>query len=392
MINSNFLSTLKKKIDKLDIHTIKNLISDLIEELEMTKTVFNSMSEGVIVIENDDKIIFINKIALKILEINSNLVLGESIENTIPNNQIKSVIKTAIKNEEKIINYEFRINSEYTEFISLSLYPLVKNGKIIGNVIVIKDISLAKENERKLRHAEGLAAITIISAGIAHEIKNPLGAISIHVQLMEQEMKKCSCSLSEDLKYSLNVVKEEIDRLSEIVNNFLFAVRPLKPDLMLTNYKLFLDKFIALIHPELKSKKIKLLKNYSELSDIWMDEKYFKQALLNLLQNSIASLVNEKNPTIEIDAYIDNNSVITEIIDNGCGIPEENQTKIFDPYFTTKKFGTGLGLTIFYKIIKEHNGDASFTSKPGQTIFYIKLPLPYIDERLIEYNQNIIEE
>ena len=174
----------------------------------------------------------------------------------------------------------------------------------------------------------------------------------------------------------------------EILNNFLFTVRPLKPEFMLVNLKTFLDRFSDFIIPELKAKNIKFKKNYNNLPDVWIDEKLFKQALLNLIQNSIAAIKNQENDnegTIEIDAYSQNNYVIIEITDNGIGIQEEIQNKIFDPYFTTKSNGTGLGLTIVYKIVKEHNGYISFISKKGETVFSIKIPCYNIEQGLIEY-------
>ena len=275
------------------------------------------------------------------------------------------------------------LDSNNPKYISFSLYPLAKEGKIIGNIIILNDITLEKENKNKLRQAESLAALTTISAGIAHEIKNPLGAISIHIQLLEQELDKYKQGFSKDFKYSIEVIKEEIERLNNIVVDFLITVRPLKAELMLTNLNIFLDKFVNFITPELESKNIIIRRNFSDLPDVWLDEKYFKQALLNLIKNSIASI--KENGIIEIEAYQKQNYLFLNIIDNGSGITEEIQPKVFNPYFTTKNTGTGLGLTIVYKIVKEHKGEISFSSKKGETIFTIKLPLSYIKEGLIEY-------
>ena len=158
---------------------------------------------------------------------------------------------------------------------------------------------------------------------------------------------------------------------------------------MPVNLKEFLDKFLDFILPELDTNHIKLKKNYSNLPDIWLDENHLKQALLNLIQNSIHSIKDRGNEDafIEIESFQEKNYVFINIIDNGIGIDEHIQTKIFDPYFTTKNYGTGLGLTIVYKIIQEHNGDISFSSnKSGETIFTLRFPIKYIEEGLIEYN------
>ena len=384
MINSNFISIFKQKIDKLDVNTIKVFLYELIDEYENFKTVFNSMKEAVIVLDIESNVTFYNKMAGKLLEIGGRNQVGFNFNEIIKNKYFSELINKTIQKEERIDDIEIRIESNNPRYLSFSLHPLVKDGKIIGNIVILEDITLEKENKHKLRQAESLAALTTISAGIAHEIKNPLAAISIHLQLLEDEMKKKENELSTNFNYSYNVIKEEIERLTNIVEDYLTTVRPLRAELSLVNLNDFLEKFSDFIKPELEANNIKFIKNYKDLPNVWLDEKYFKQALLNLMKNAIAAISDDG--IIELSAYQKQNYVYINIIDNGEGIPETTQSKVFDPYFTTKKFGTGLGLTIVYKIIKEHRGEISFSSKKNETIFTIKLPLSYIEDGLIEYS------
>lgn len=384
MINSNFISIFKQKIDKLDVNTIKVFLYELIDEYENFKTVFNSMKEAVIVLDIESNVTFYNKMAGKLLEIGGRNQVGFNFNEIIKNKYFSELINKTIQKEERIDDIEIRIESNNPRYLSFSLHPLVKDGKIIGNIVILEDITLEKENKHKLRQAESLAALTTISAGIAHEIKNPLAAISIHLQLLEDEMKKKENELSTNFNYSYNVIKEEIERLTNIVEDYLTTVRPLRAELSLVNLNDFLEKFSDFIKPELEANNIKFIKNYKDLPNVWLDEKYFKQALLNLMKNAIAAIFDDG--IIELSAYQKQNYVYINIIDNGEGIPETTQSKVFDPYFTTKKFGTGLGLTIVYKIIKEHRGEISFSSKKNETIFTIKLPLSYIEDGLIEYS------
>lgn len=389
MISFNFFNTLKKKIEKIDASTLKDILFEIIKENENLKMVFNSLSEGLVVIDNERKVLFFNKTAKKLLEINQDF-FNDDITKLINNKHILNNILKLLENNETN-NLELKINSKYVNFILLSFQSLIHDGQVIGNVISIKDISQQKENEKKLRHAESLAALTTFSAGIAHEIKNPLGAIAIYLQLLKKDIKNCKCKNVSELEHSINIIKEEVDRLTEVLNSFLFTVRPLKAEFMLVNLKTFLDRFNDFILPELRVNNIKLNTNYGNLPNVWIDEKLFRQALLNLIQNSISAIKSKEdnnNGKIEIDAYSQNNYVIIEISDNGIGIPEEIQNKIFDPYFTTKSNGTGLGLTIVYKIIKEHNGYISFISTKDETLFSIKIPCYNIEEGLIEYNSN----
>ena len=385
MIKYNFLTSFQKKLDKLDISTIKNILYQVIEENENIKTVFNSMKEAVLVLDDSMKVFFYNKMAIKVLEITAKNPVGLSIKEIIENDYFIKIIMETILKEEKLDDFEIMVDLKNAKYISLSIHPLVQNGRIVGNILIIDDITNEKENKNKLRQAESLAALTTISAGIAHEIKNPLGAMSIHVQLILDELNKGNINVSNDFLFSIKAVKEEIERLNNIVFDYLLTIRPIKAELMLTSLNSFLDGFVNFIYPELESKNIILEKKYSELPNVWLDDKYFRQALLNLVKNSISSI--KENGRIIIEAYQDNNYAIINIIDNGEGIPEDIRHKIFDPYFTTKSFGTGLGLTIVYKIIKEHRGDISFKSKSGETVFSIKLPLSYIEKGQIEYNQ-----
>lgn len=383
MIKSNFLASIQKIIDKLDSNTLKNVLLEIIEENDNLKNFFNSMKEAVIVFDDDFNIYFFNKMSVKILEIKNKITPLTKLDEVIPDEYFLDLIKSTIEKKEKLDNFEYLLDLGSKRYLSVSMHPFVQKGKITGNILVIEDISENMENKNRLRQAESLAALTTISAGIAHEIKNPLGAISLHIQLLETELKK-NRNLTDNVNYSFNIVKEEIIRLNNIIDDYLITVRPLNSQLNLIDLNKFLDGFIDFIKPELSSFNIKIIKDYNDLPEVWLDEKYFKQALLNLIKNSVQSI--NENGEITIKSFKKNNYVFINIIDNGQGIPLELQSKIFDPYFTTKSTGTGLGLTIVYKIIKDHKGVINFSSKEGETIFSIRLPLSFIKEGLIEYS------
>ncbi|HOV15534.1 MAG TPA: hypothetical protein PK771_14700, partial [Spirochaetota bacterium] len=196
MTKSNFLDSIKKRIDKFDARTIKDFLYNVIDDLDSLKTVFNSMAEGVLVINIEKNIIFLNKVASKFLDLPMNS-LGLKYNRAIKNSKIISIVEESIKNDEKVIDYECNIDSPYAKYISISIQPLVRDGRILGNIIILNDITANKESEIRLRQAESISTLTNISAGIAHEIKNPLGAIGIHIQLIEQQINKCKCKWSD---------------------------------------------------------------------------------------------------------------------------------------------------------------------------------------------------
>jgi two-component system, sporulation sensor kinase E len=186
---------------------------------------------------------------------------------------------------------------------------------------------------------------------------------------------------------NLLIIKEEVDRLNRIVMDFLFTVRPMNAELSYDDLNRVVQELLELKKPELAEAGIAL---ETELMapgpQILMDERYMKQAVLNLLNNAISAM--PEGGKLQVCTQQLGNEVRLKISDNGVGIPEENMDKIFEPYFTTKDFGSGLGLTLVYKIVKEHLGDIEINSKVGEgTTISLSFPIPQKEKRLISYSE-----
>ena len=185
----------------------------------------------------------------------------------------------------------------------------------------------------------------------------------------------------------LAVVNEEIDNLNKIVVDFLFAVRPVSANLELKDPDKLLERFRDFFLPEFQQKKIRFTTRLCNKSvRLLIDEKLFREVIVNLTQNAIAA-IDEKNSgdgELEIITELKNDIFVIRIKDNGQGMPENILSHVFEPYYTTKANGTGLGLTMVYKIIKEFSGDIQVTSVCGEgTVFEIKLPVPQMETKLI---------
>jgi signal transduction histidine kinase len=264
--------------------------------------------------------------------------------------------------------------------VAISLSALLSGDKISGTIIHIEDITEKRKKETQLRRAESLAALTTLAAGVAHEINNPLGSISIRIQLLEK-LLKAEAPDKQSMEKHLGVVKEEMERLKQIVVDFLFAVRPMDIQLISENPGAILGEIAELVEPEAERKGIEMHVSIDEdLPQVLMDKRHIKQALLNLIQNAMAAMPDGGVLTLVAEQTDD--EVRISVADTGTGIPEELLTKIFEPYFTTKKSGTGLGLTITFKIVKEHSGDISLESKEGSgSTFTIHLPVPQKEKK-----------
>ncbi|HWP68327.1 MAG TPA: ATP-binding protein, partial [Rectinemataceae bacterium] len=295
--------------------------------------------------------------------------------------ELKDFFYKALTSEETILGREFALQGMGgTRIIAISLSALLSGDKIAGTIVHIEDITEKRKKETQLRRAESLAALTTLAAGVAHEINNPLGSISIRIQLLEKLIRSEEPDKATMFKH-VDVIKEEMDRLKHIVVDFLFAVRPMDIQLLREDLAPILEEIADFIQPEAEKKGIEIKVSIEkDLPSILLDKRHIKQALLNLIQNAMAAMPD--GGTLGVSAEYSGDEVRISISDTGTGIPEELLTKIFEPYFTTKKNGTGLGLTITYKIVKEHSGDISLESKEGKgSTFTIHLPVPQKEKK-----------
>ncbi len=387
MRNSGFIQKVYEKIDKLDHTKIRGIIAKLSTEKELYKLVFDSMIEGVIVTNSEGKVLLINRAMEEFISVPKGRLYSQDISDWHFDPEIRGVLDSALSSKEKVLEREIHLNRTDKTF-SMSVLPLLSNGEPEGHIIIFVDITEKKTKEIQLRQAESLAALTTLSAGVAHEIKNPLTSIDIHIQLLKKEIAKLDEEQSRDMKNLLVIVKEEIDRLNSIVQDFLFAVRPMSMSFEREDINAIIEELAEFLKYELIEKEIKLvLELEKDLPLVIVDQKYLKQALLNIIKNSIEAI--QKNGEIRINTQVNSDDdVVVQVFDNGGGISESNIGKIFEPYFTTRKFGTGLGLVIVYKIIKEFGGDIKVKSEEGRgTVFTITLPVLEKKKKLLTYEE-----
>jgi PAS domain S-box-containing protein len=349
--------------------------------------VMESMSDGVLVTDREDKILMVNKSAERMLPFTSDEPIEKSLEEAIADEEIREFFTENLRGLDRVLDREFTLGNGYSRILSLSIMPLVRQGWITGNVIHIEDVTEKRAREARLRRAESLAALTTLTAGVAHEIKNPLGSIGIHLELMKKEMSGKDQIETRKVMENLLIIKEEVDRLNRIVMDFLFTVRPMNAELSYDDLNRVVQELLEFLRFELAEAGISLETEFTKSStQILMDERYIKQAVLNLIKNAISAMPD--GGKLKIQTIQRGNELRLQISDTGVGIPEEYMDKIFEPYFTTKDFGSGLGLTLVYKIVKEHLGDIEINSKVGEgTTIALSFPIPQKEKRLISYSE-----
>ena len=228
-----------------------------------------------------------------------------------------------------------------------------------------------KKTEAQLIRSEKLAALGELAAGIAHEIRNPLTSINILIHSLRQNISSGE-SRSEDFK----VIEEEIHRINEIVDQFLRFAKPAPPHLERTEVTSIFEEILQLLRPQMEKLRISVQKDFRSVPLITIDNEQMKQVILNLLMNSIQAMPEGGQFRLEGEVSKDGQWVELSIRDSGVGIPPEDMDKLFDPFFSTKEGGIGLGLSIAHRIIDQHHGKIEVTSNPNEgTIFTVYLPI-----------------
>lgn len=383
-----FIERALERLPKLDEEQIRSLIHRLGSENDLLEVVLDSMTDGLVVLSGEHDILLHNKSAERLLPFGVEDLQDKKLWDVLSDREIAAFFEESLRNLDRVTDQQFTLDAGGgIRIISCSTMPLVDAGKDLGNLVHIEDVTEKRSKEARLRRAESLASLTTLTAGVAHEIKNPLGSIGIHIQLIQKAISAKTRLDREGISKYLDIVMEEVERLNGIVVDFLFAVRPMNAELERGQLNALVHDVIEFIQFELKEADIEVEEAYSDgIPDLDLDEKYIKQALLNILKNAIAAMPD--GGSLRISTEMDANDVLLKIADTGVGIDEENLAKIFEPYFTTKEFGSGLGLTVVYKIVKEHGGEISLTSGEGEgTIFTLSFPIPESERKLIEWEE-----
>ena len=423
----NYVKRINQKKEKLSKDQLLLLMDDVIEENDVLNSIINSLSTGILIVDKDFNLLRHNTASESRLPYK---IYPEEIENAheplwnfIDDEEICNFFKNcrdkSITNSQE--EFSIKTSGGTVRFISISISPLVHKTNISGLIILLRDITDKKNQDVLLHRMENLVNLTNLAAGMAHEIKNPLGAISIHIQLLQKAINKARDNENilppaKFVENHIDIVNEEIDHLNKLVMDFLMAVRPVKAMLELKNPDKIIQTIVDFCKPEFNKNRIRLefipcKKNIK----IMLDEKLFRDVIMNLAQNSLAAIkaisVVEKNENFDknsnanvnnlpeiiresdfnyffkIENHIKENKFIIEVSDNGCGMSAETVSKIFEPYFTTKANGTGLGMTMVYKIIKEFSGEIFVESKENNgTKFTVIFPIPQKDAKLLSKN------
>ena len=386
---NQFFDKILQNFDKVSDNEKKKVFKRLSTLWYSQNIILENLEEGIIAIDEKNAIQGINKKACFLFSIPRNSE-GKPLSKYMSSTDIGRCILELMK--DNISDTKLLKDDENERILQINILPIGDSGRIIGTLIKAFDITKTYESAQKLKRAEQLASLTTLAAGVAHEIKNPLGSISIYVQLIDKIIKKNmdnECQCYKDFKEYSDIIKEEISRLEETINSFLFSVRKLELNIEDVNINELILSTIAFLKYEIEKNNVNIDVKFDKDNLILkLDEKYIKQSLINIIQNAIDAMsdnADDKKKEIFIKLKTVDNYAVISIKDTGIGIKEESLGKIFEPYFTTKRHGTGLGLTNVVRIIEAHNGNLTIESEYGKgSEFIIKLPLKQENQKFLE--------
>ncbi len=389
---SSFAGKFLRKIKKVDTDQIEAFLSQVLREKAFLEVIFDSITEGIVVTEQDMRVVFLNEAARQFLALGNREALGEALTDLFRAEEFIEVAEEFRREGQPIRQREITLRQKMLRVFALTVVPIEnEEGLATHSVWIIGDRTEALRRAEEARQMHNIESLATLTAGVAHEVKNPLNSLNIHAQLAAKGLRELKEYLPSDARVverterSLQVILDENQRLARIVDGFTDAVRPVRPELEKENLEKVLVGVAELIAPDCRERGIELVLNLDpETPPLLLDPKQIQQALLNIVKNAMEAIDKEKG-RIVLRTRLRNDHVLIEVEDNGCGISEEDRLRIFEPYHSTKFGGMGLGLMVVYRIVRAHRGAIGLQSQPGLgTVFSIALPLDERPVRMLE--------
>ncbi len=377
------------RVDSLDATNLANLVQRLARERAFLETIFNTALEGILVIDDSGLIDYANAASHRMIGLKEADVGTVSLWRMIPELRASLGLKEGDRLESSVSSRELELAYPEKRYVRLYILPFEEGSEEDAeerrHVVILSDITREKQSNEELIESERVTSILLLAAGVAHELGNPLNSITIHLQLMERQLKKLEQTPeAERLASSVEVCREEVGRLDGIIKNFLEAIRPQEPDFQTLNLFEALEETLQFQSGELEDRGIAVeLEADSEQPIVRADKQQIKQVFFNIAKNAMEAM--PPGGVIKVKIESDEERFYLRFGDSGAGISQENLSQVFQPYHTTKKTGTGLGLMIVQRIMREHGGQVGIDSKEGVgTLVTLEFPKHNRKFRMLE--------
>jgi len=345
----------------------------LINIQDYTQSILRSITSGVLTVGPDGSVTTVNPAAERLLGVSEYEIVPRSIAAVFRDDgglskDVEKVLAGRLPLTLREITMVTRGGRTVHVQASTSRMRAV-GGRILGAVVTLEDVSEIKALTEQLIRADRLAAMGELTAGVAHEVRNPLGVIRASVQLLED----AQCDRAR-IHEAAEVIKQEIDRLDKVIKALLDFGRPSKPTFVPVDVEDVLRDVVLFTNRFAKQAEVHIEEDLAGgLPGVEADPDQLKQVFLNLVTNAV-QVMGEEGGTITIHTRLNGDFVEVTVGDTGPGIAPENISRVFDPFFSTRSDGTGLGLTMVHRIIDDHDGHIEVESGPSGTVFRVSLP------------------
>jgi PAS domain S-box-containing protein len=343
-----------------------------LEEVKgLARNILESIPTGVLTVNPSGVITVINPTAEAVLKRSAADLLGNSYETVFAEGEtIRAVLEGALRHHQHVsqkdLPYESQDRTVHTIRVSTAMLT-GDDAEPAGVILQAQDVTDWLALEQRVRVADKLAALHTLSAGVAHELRNPLSAMDLNLHLLEEELRE-HASLPEQGARYLHVLNAECHRLSVILDNFMKFARPGSVGLHEVNISDLIEHIMALMQFEAEERAIRLEQAMDKpLPSVLGDETAISQVLVNVVVNAFHAMPNGGLCRVAAEARQANDTrwLVVSVKDTGIGIKKEELVRVFEPFYTTKSSGTGLGLAIAYRIMEDHGGTIQVSSTLG---------------------------
>ena len=382
-MNRGFIDKLVERIRFVEPEDVGHYLQVLSKEKGFLETIFNTIHEGVIVTDPQDRIIYLNKAARAFFGMDGTENIGRYLGDALPGLDLRSVTRSG-----DVLSRDLEIFYPEHRFLNFYVTPLMSDEKeasrrsLVGRAIILRDITEARRETQETIESERFSAVTLLAAGVAHEIGNPLNSLDIQLQLLERKLKreKSLKTGKEDLSESLAIARGEVRRLDQIITQFLKAVRPAPLECHPTDFNTLILETVQFLRNEIENRGIKVeFSPAQSLPPVSLDRDQMRQSLYNVIRNSFQAMGSKG--MLRVVTGSDDSHVWVSIGDTGGGISPSAIEKIFQPYYSTKEDGNGLGLHVVQRIVRAHGGEIILESAEGKGLVFT-IRIPRIDRRI----------
>ena len=389
-MKSGFLEKLVARLDRVEHGEVQQIVTRLIREKGFLENVFEALQEGVIILDPHGVIGFVNHAASRFFGLDPEKAVGATLSS-----QVRGLDWQVMGKPGRTISRDLEVFYPENRFLNFYLAPIDEGepaSEVLGYVMLVRDLTRTRAEAAETLESERVNALTLLAAGVAHEIGNPLNSLDIHLQLLGRKLRKLPPGDRKPLEEHLSTARGEIQRLDTILKQFLHAVRPTVPRRERQDIHALLHETLRLLEPELASRKVSVALELADtLPPAMLDPGQFQQVFYNLIRNAYQALPGEHG-CITIRTRVNDYEYVISIEDNGTGISPEHMGAIFEPYLTTKAGGSGLGLLIVRRIVRAHGGEIAIESEENHgTRILIHLPRAERAVRLLGAPKSVID-